>query len=120
MKSLKFEKKFQNELIEDKNQNSNKISKAFINGQDLSKSLVKYEKNNQEISSCTVIPGNSINYDAHQNIDVILNPNYPLSCLELCDSDNWIKKYGLKTNKLTFENILATIGFKQTQGIFFY
>ncbi len=85
--------------------------------QDLSRSLVKYEKKDTLIPACTIIAGQSVNYDAHQNIDAILNPNYPLSCLELCDSDAWIKKYGLKTNRLTFENILATIGFKQTQGL---
>lgn len=113
MKTLKYE----DELIEDKFQILNKIRKDNNNGQDTSKSLAKYESSNLQISSCKIVPGSSINYDAHQNIDVILNPNYPLSCLELCDSDNWIKKYGLKTNKLTFENILATIGFKQTQGI---
>jgi hypothetical protein len=116
MESLKFKNNFENDLSEDKFQISNKmIRDSSINQLEYSKSLIKYDP---EVLSCKIISGSSINYDAHQNIDAIANPNYPLSCLELCDSDNWIKKYGLKTNKLTFENILSTIGFKQTQGIF--
>ena len=71
----------------------------------------------QQISSapCSLKPGDEIyfdNYDGKRK----LNKSYPPICTELVDSNTWIKRYGLRVNKLTYQHILSMIGFKQMQG----
>lgn len=63
---------------------------------------------------CTSIDGNLINFDA-QSTGFEINTHFPSVCVERIESDKWIKKYGLKSNKLTFEAILSMIGFKKQQ-----
>lgn len=63
---------------------------------------------------CTLIDGNLINFDAH-NFVFEVNTHFPSVCAERIESDKWIQKYGLKSNKLTFEAILSMIGFKKQQ-----
>jgi hypothetical protein len=102
-------------------QDSKLSSKDLINStadnipENLINSLVKYEKPKAQNPPCTVVPGQLVNFDSHKT-EVKVTPSFPLPCVELIDSDAWIKKYGLKTNKLMFENILSLIGFKQPQG----
>lgn len=78
------------------------------------------EKQLDRIPPCDVIPGNLINFDSSLSVYAQKNSklitNYPTNCSELCDSDTWLKKYGLRANKLTFQHILSMIGFKQMQG----
>ena len=81
----------------------------------VSQSLVKFDS----LPPCVNLPGESVNYDAQSKLETMLNPKYPAMCTEMIDSDEWIKKYGLKTNKLTFEDILSMIGFRQSKGSFF-
>lgn len=68
----------------------------------------------------SLIEGTSVNFDAldkHSNATrTLLSPHYPMSCIEMIDSERWLRKYGLKANKLTYEHILNLIGFKQPQG----
>ena len=89
-------------------------------------SLSKYNNNEKQSSNkldigLQLIPGTSINFDALQKVEnkstkELLSPHYPNNCIEMIDSERWIKKYGLKANKLTYEHILNLIGFKQPQG----
>jgi hypothetical protein len=76
--------------------------------------------NADKIASCSVIQGSLINFDTNLSVYAQKNSklitNYPTKCSELVDSETWLKNYGLKTNKLNFQNILSMIGFKQTQG----
>jgi hypothetical protein len=71
------------------------------------------------IDPCKIVPGQPINYDA-EKLSAYLNPVYPGSCTELINSSEWLNKYGLRANRLTFENILKMIGFKQNIGLFPY
>ena len=67
---------------------------------------------------CTLVPGSEIyfdNYDQKRK----LNKSFPPICTELIDTTTWVKRYGLRANKLTYQNILSMIGFKQMQGIYF-
>lgn len=79
-----------------------------------SAAIAKYEKSKLDIG-LSLIPGTSVNVDASHNSSAI-SPHFPTSCVEMIDSERWIKKYGLRANKLTYEHILNLIGFKQTQG----
>lgn len=63
---------------------------------------------------CSIMDGNLINFDA-QKVEFEINTQFPAVCVERIESDKWIKKYGLKSNKLTFEAILSMIGFKKQQ-----
>jgi hypothetical protein len=85
------------------------------NSTDIINSLVKFDRQKNAIASCTVLPGHLINFDSAKT-EALLNPVYPPDASLLISSDLWLKKFGLKTNKLTFENILSMIGFKQPQG----
>lgn len=87
-------------------------------------SIVKYDPNQVDAkktskllpsvaSSCSILSGNVINFDAIKK-GAFLEPDYPPPCLELIDSDEWLKRYGLQKNKLTLENVLSMIGFKQS------
>ena len=86
-------------------------------------SVASNSNNDQRIASCSVMAGNVINFDSNLSVyaqkNTNLITNYPTNCSELTDSDSWLRKYGLKANKLTFQHILSMIGFKQTQGLFF-
>lgn len=67
------------------------------------------------VAPCSLVPGNEIyfdNYDRKRK----LNKSFPPVCTELIDTATWIKRYGLRANKLTYQNILSMIGFKQMQG----
>jgi hypothetical protein len=89
--------------------------------------------------SCSILPGKLVNFDALSSKSIInnkisqisskscsssmkKNQNYldldklPAFCFEMIDSNQWIKKYGLRTNKLTFNDILSMLGFKKSQG----
>jgi len=85
------------------------------NSTDIINSLVKFDRQKNAIPSCTVLPGHLINFDSAKT-EALLNPVYPPDATLLISSDLWLKKFGLRTNKLTFENILSMIGFKQPQG----
>lgn len=87
--------------------------------------LSKLPSSNKLDIGLQLIPGTSINFDALQKVEnkstkELLSPHYPNNCIEMIDSERWIKKYGLKANKLTYEHILNLIGFKQPQGFFFF
>ena len=69
---------------------------------------------NFKAKSCSVLPGNLINFDSLSNEK---SQNYTLSCTEAIDSTKWLQKYGLQAIKLNFEYILSMIGFKQNQGL---
>lgn len=77
-------------------------------------------RKSDRIAPCSIIPGNIVNFDTSLSVYAEKNSklvtNYPTNCAELIDSDIWLKKYGLKANKLTFQHILSMIGFKQMQG----
>ena len=92
----------------------NSISSADSNASDIIKSLVRFDRQKNAVPTCTVLPGHLVNFDS-QKTEALLNPVYPPSATSLIPSDAWIKKFGLKSNKLTFENILSMIGFKQPQ-----
>ena len=77
-----------------------------------SSAITKFEKSKLDIG-LSLIPGTSVNVDSQNSA---ISPHYPTSCVEMTDSEKWIKKYGLRANKLTYEHILNLIGFKQTQG----
>lgn len=67
------------------------------------------------VAPCTLVPGSEIyfdNYDRKRK----LNKSFPPVCTELIDTATWVKRYGLRANKLTYQNILSMIGFKQMQG----
>lgn len=101
---------------------SNKFAYKDTNSASGSNSLVKYDHKNmltQAASPCDILKGNLVNFDA-QKKNSLLNPTFPPVCVELIDSEEWIKRYGLRTNKLTFENILSMIGFKKHQGAFLF
>lgn len=85
-------------------------------------SLVSYDSSkviDKEPKLCSLIPGELINFDVNKkpSDSVVSQAKTPPVCTELIDSSEWIKKYGLKQNKLTFQDILSMIGFKQSQGI---
>lgn len=84
-------------------------------------SLVSYDSSkviDKEPKLCSLIPGELINFDVKKTSDTIVTQTkIPAVCCELIDSSEWIKKYGLKQNKLTFQDILSMIGFRQSQGI---
>ena len=108
----------------DSNLNFNEQKNKFTYREELSdlrlesNELVKYD-HNKELSlasaPCKILKGDLVNFDAHKK-EFSPNTQFPAVCIELIDSDQWIKRYGLKTNKLTFENILSMIGFKKHQG----
>lgn len=81
-------------------------------------SILEYVRQRM-IDPCKVVPGQPINYDA-EKLSAYLNPVYPGSCTELINSTEWLNKYGLRINRLTFENILKMIGFKQNIGSFLF
>lgn len=74
--------------------------------------LTKLKKPSEEpAASCSILPGKLINFDA-----VNKSSSYQPQCVELVDSKEWLRRYGLKTNKLNLESILGLIGFKQSKG----
>jgi hypothetical protein len=68
--------------------------------------------------SSAVLPGALINYDSKQYVPNQPRSEIPAVCCELIDSDDWIKKYGLATNRLRFQDILSMIGFKKAQDYY--
>ena len=89
-------------------------SNSADNASDIIKSLVRFDRQKNAVPTCQVLPGHLVNFDS-QKTEALLNPVYPPDATLLIPSDAWIKKFGLKSNKLTFENILSMIGFKQPQ-----
>lgn len=74
--------------------------------------FTKLKKPSEEpAASCSILPGKLINFDA-----VNKSSSYQPQCVELVDSKEWLRRYGLKTNKLNLESILGLIGFKQSKG----
>ena len=74
-----------------------------------------YRSELDSVAPCTLVPGSEIcfdNYDQKRK----LTKSFPPVFTELIDTNTWIKRYGLKANKLTYQNILSMIGFKQMQG----
>lgn len=61
---------------------------------------------------CSIQPGTTINFDAIKK-----GAAYPPACLELIPSTEWLRRYGLKSNRLNVESILGSIGFKKSQGL---
>lgn len=104
--------------------NSSLDTSIFMKSSSSSSSFTNNNNSIDRIASCSVIPGNVINFDTNLSVYAQKNnnliTNYPTNCSELTDSDTWLKKYGLKSNKLTFHHILSMIGFKQTQGTHFF
>ncbi len=66
---------------------------------------------------CSLVPGKEVYFDNSSKTSRKLPTNKPFSarCTELVDSLTWLRRYGLKANKLTYQNILSQIGFKQMQ-----
>lgn len=101
------------------NSNNLQVARRSSINKNYETSLVKYEPFNsfqKPSDACRIIPGLVVNFDSEKKNN-LLTPNYPVTCTELIDSTEWIKKYGLRTNKLLFENILSMIGFKHAQGL---
>ena len=73
-------------------------------------------KHDQQASPCSLLSGNEIYFDNYDSNKNQLNKSYQPMCTELVDTDTWIKRYGLKSNKLTYQAILSMIGFKQMQN----
>ena len=71
---------------------------------------------------CSLLPGYTIHFDNHKfDNHEAARKHGKLSSFkydEQVDSFTWLKKYGLKANKLTYPQILGMTGFKQTQGFF--
>ena len=67
---------------------------------------------------CFLLPGHTIHFD-NQDASRKRGKLFSFKYDEQVDSYTWLKKYGLKANKLTYPQILGMTGFKQTQGYTF-
>ncbi len=66
---------------------------------------------------CSLLPGSEVYFDNSEKASRKLAASmpYPPRCTELVDSPTWLRRYGLRANKLTYQSILSMIGFKQMQ-----
>ena len=91
------------------------LSNEFLTGGSLNEYaglLPAIKSSTSTTSSFSIQPGKTINFDAINKGAV-----YPPACIELVDSTEWLKRYGLRANRLNLESILGSIGFKKAQGI---
>jgi hypothetical protein len=61
---------------------------------------------------CSLLPGHEFNFDNNKSFVQHSSP----VCTEQIDTQAWLSKYGLKAVKLSYQQILSMIGFKQMQG----
>jgi hypothetical protein len=68
-------------------------------------------------AQCSVVSGKLINFDSSASERVLAQGYvYSSNCIEPVDSKEWLSKHGLKANKLTYESILNSIGFRTTNS----
>lgn len=75
---------------------------------------VKYESLSTA-APCSLVPGGDVYFDNCVKSKKLTKSFHPF-CTEMVDTNTWLSRYGLKANKLTYQNILSMIGFKQTQS----
>ena len=51
-----------------------------------------------------------------QNTEEVCHPKWDEEVCQLINSDKWLKKHGLRRNRLKKSQILSQIGFKHAQG----
>lgn len=54
----------------------------------------------------------------HQKTEEACHPKLNEEVCQLINSDKWLKKHGLRRNRLKKSQILSQIGFKHAQGFF--
>ncbi len=94
------------------------LNSALTSSNDVTNSLSIKLNNSDSGMPCSLLPGVEINFDNNKS-DLLfkkITKNLPSICTEQLDTQSWLNKYGLKASKLSYQQILSMIGFKQMQG----